>query len=135
MSWLWLWGPAIAQMAVIFIASSIPDVGALPGGVSDKGAHALGYGILSALLLRALARGRFAGVTWKTAVVSVFLATLYGASDEFHQMFVPGRSPDIHDVLADATGAALAACLLGLIAWGILKFGRHRPSSARRADH
>jgi VanZ family protein len=111
-------------MIIIFIASSIPDVGSLPGGMSDKGAHAIGYGVLGALILRALAHGRFAGVRWSTAAGSVLLATLYGATDEFHQSFVPGRSPDVHDVLADATGAALAALLLGLLAWGILKIRR-----------
>jgi VanZ family protein len=111
-------------MIVIFIASSIPDVGSLPGGVSDKSAHAIGYGILGALILRALAHGRFAAVRWSTAAGSVLLATLYGATDEFHQSFVPGRSPDVHDVLADATGAAIAALVLGVIAWGILKTRR-----------
>lgn len=118
-----LWGPVGLQMAVIFVASSIPDLGGLPGGMSDKSGHGIGYAILGALLLRALAGGRLRGITWQRAAAALLLATLYGVSDEFHQSFVPGRSPDRLDVLADSIGAAAAVVLGGLArAWGILKF-------------
>jgi len=112
-------------MAVIFAFSSISRLGALPGGVSDWMGHSLGYALLGALLLRALARGRLSGVTGRRALAAVLLATLYGVSDEAHQAFVPGRSPDRFDVLADALGAALAVALCVTAAharrWGILK--------------
>jgi VanZ family protein len=117
-----LWGPVVLQMAAIFVASSIPDLGALPGGMSDKSGHGIGYAILAALLLRALAGGRLRSVTWTRSLAAVVLATLYGASDEFHQSFVPGRSPDRLDVVADSIGAAAAVVLGGLArAWVILK--------------
>jgi len=32
------------------------------------------------------------------------IAFLYGVSDEIHQYFVPGRHPDVLDVVADASG-------------------------------
>lgn len=124
---LFLWGPVILQMVVIFIASSIPDLRALPGGISDKSGHGLGYAILGAVLLRALARGRLRNVTWGLLAATVLLATLYGVSDEFHQSFVPGRTPDAHDVMADAIGAALAAAAGGAArAWGILRVSPRR---------
>jgi hypothetical protein len=124
-TWLWLWGPVVLQMAVIFIASSIPNLGELPAGVSAPLGHTIGYALLGALLLRALAGGRVSGVTWGRALAAVLLATLYGVSDEAHQSFVPGRSPDRFDVLADCAGAALAV-MLSVAAvrarrWGILK--------------
>jgi VanZ family protein len=50
-------------------------------------------------------------------LLAIVLAIAYGVSDEFHQRFVPGRSSDVYDVLADAEGAAAAA----LGAWAILK--------------
>src|SRR5262245_36462838 len=103
-------------MTVIFIASSIPDVPPLPGGMSDTSGHSLGYAILGALLLRALAGGRMRGVTWRTALATVVLATLYGVSDEFHQSFVPHRTPDVYDVLADAIGAAAATTAAAALA-------------------
>jgi VanZ family protein len=112
-------------MAVIFGASSIPRLGRLPGGVTDWVGHSIGYGLLGALLLRALAGGRLSGVTGRRALAAVLLATLYGVSDEAHQWFVPGRSPDRLDVLADCLGAAVAVTA-GVAAarvrrWGILK--------------
>jgi hypothetical protein len=118
---VWLWGPVLFQMALIFIASSIPDLKALPGGISDKSGHGLGYGILGAVLLRALAGGRLKGITWGRAGAALLLAFLYGVSDEFHQSFVPGRSPDRLDVLADTIGAAVTIALGGgARAWAIL---------------
>jgi hypothetical protein len=120
----WLWGPVVLQMAIIFAASSIPNLGQLPGGISDKSGHSIGYALLAGLLLRAFARGRLRDVTWRRASAAIILATLYGVSDEFHQVFVPGRSPDRYDVLADCIGATLGVAVgwLGGAArrWGIL---------------
>lgn len=125
MSRLWLWGPVLVQMAFIFIASSIPDLQQLPGNISDKTGHGIGYAILGALLLRALARGRRAGVTWRTVLLAIICAAAYGVSDELHQRFVPGRASDVYDVLADVEGATAAS----LGAWAILK---SVPSPQRR---
>jgi VanZ family protein len=119
-----LWGPVAVQMILIFAASSIPDLRSIPGGMSDKSGHGIGYGILGAVLVRALAGGRLQGVTWRRAGLAVLLATLYGVTDEFHQAFVPGRSPDRFDVLADCLGAAMTVVVIAGVAraWGILKF-------------
>jgi hypothetical protein len=121
---VFLWGPVALQMVLIFVASSIPDLGGLPGGMSDKYGHGIGYGILGAVLVRALAGGRLNGVTWGRAGLAVVLATLYGVTDEFHQSFVAGRSPDRFDVLADCLGAAATTAVIAGVAraWGILKF-------------
>ena len=108
---LWLWGPVGVQMAVIFAASSVPDLGALPGGAPDWFGHGVGYAILGGLLLRALSGGRRAGVTAAVALAAVACSALYGVSDEWHQSFVPGRSPALGDVVADVAGAALAVVL------------------------
>jgi VanZ family protein len=117
-------------MLVIFAASSIPNLTELPGGMSDKSGHGIGYGILGAVLLRALAGGRLKGITWGRAAAAVLLATLYGVSDEFHQSFVPGRSPDRFDVLADSIGAASVVLVGGAArAWSIL---RSSPASRGR---
>lgn len=47
-------------------------------------------------------------LAWLTAV-------LYAASDEFHQLFVAGRSGQISDVCIDAIGAAIGLLLLCLM--------------------
>ena len=41
-------------------------------------------------------------------LVAMVFCSLYGASDEWHQAFVPGRKPSFGDWLADTIGAVLA---------------------------
>jgi VanZ family protein len=107
-------------MAVIFVLSSLPDVGPLPGGVSDKTAHFAGYAILGALVLRALAAARWSGVTWSAAGRAWVISALYGITDELHQSFVDHRTPTVDDWLADAAGAAAAVIAIALIAPSIV---------------
>jgi hypothetical protein len=120
----WLWAPVVLQLALIFAASSIPNLQKLPGGMSDKSGHSIGYALLAVVLLRAFARGRLSGVTWTAGLAAIGLATMYGVSDEFHQSFVPGRSPDRFDVVADCVGATIGVALGWLAGavhrWGIL---------------
>ena len=87
--------------------------------MSDKLEHALAYSGLGALLLRALAGGLRRPVTARAAVLAVAIAALYGASDEFHQHFVPHRSMDAYDLLADTAGARPRPA--ALYAWGIIR--------------
>ena len=104
------WLPAIAWMAVIFWLSS--EAAPLPGGIEipDKVAHFGVYAILGALLWWA-ARPR----PLAAAALAIVVASLYGASDELHQRFVPGRTCDLRDWMADFAGAAAAVILITLI--------------------
>lgn len=96
-------------MAVIFVLSSMPVV---PGvdrlDVGDKVLHAIGYGVLAALVWRALDRRRS---VWWRAGTTVLIAAVYGLSDEVHQRFVPGRDCDLMDLAADAVGASIVAAV------------------------
>jgi VanZ family protein len=77
--------------------------------VVEKSSHALEFGILAALLVRALAstgRNR-----WRVFGVALAIAWLYALADEYHQSFVPGRSSDWSDILFDWLGATLGAGL------------------------
>jgi VanZ family protein len=120
---LWLWAPVAIYMAAIFVVSSMPGA-PLPAQVSDKAAHAAAYALLAVLVVRALAGGLPAPVGARTAALAVVIVTAHGVSDEFHQWFVPGRSADPLDVLADAAGAMLGVGLCW--AWGIIRFARPR---------
>ena len=118
MSFLWVWGPALLQMVAIFVASSIPNLKQLPGDVSDHTGHFVGYAILGVLVLRACAGARWIGVTPRAAMRAWVICAVYGATDEFHQMFTAGRTPAVDDWIADATGAAAAvAAGLAMAAW------------------
>ncbi len=116
MRFISLWGPVLAVMAVIFTASGISDPGAPPGGMSDKTAHFLAYAALGGALMRALAGGRAAAMTVRRLLLATLLATLYGVTDELHQHFVPGRTPDLLDVAADAGGAIAGAASVAAVA-------------------
>ena len=59
--------------------------------------HATEYALLGALTVWA----------WPHALGSWLLATAYGATDELHQRYVPFRSSDPFDLLADGVGAML----------------------------
>ncbi len=105
-----LWVPPAIYMAVIFGFSTqsqpLPQVTAV---VWDKLLHFLEYGGLAVLVYRAIA-GEGANRIAAFAL-TVLLASAYGASDEWHQSFVPMRDSDIHDWYADTAGGALgAAC-------------------------
>ncbi len=113
---LLLWAPPLVQMLAIFMVSGVSEVPAVPGGISDKALHAIVYGVLSGLWLRALAGGRRQGVTSTRTITAVALSAGYGITDELHQAFVPSRHAELADVFADALGAAGGA----LIAWSIL---------------
>ncbi len=91
------WGAAAAWAALIFWLSSRPSIPApaIPG--LDKVAHLAAYAVLGFLLARA-APGSLAAVA---------LGLLYGASDEIHQTYVPGRTADPLDWVADAAGVLL----------------------------
>ena len=113
-----LWTPVACYMAIIYAASSTPSPPEIAPGVSDKLMHLLAYAGLGIVLLRALTRRWTDRVTPRIGFTAVVIAALYGASDEIHQAFVPGRSMEALDLLADATGAAIASSVLW--AWGII---------------
>ena len=117
--WLWLWGPPVGEMVVLFWISSQPDP-SIPSGVSDKTAHFAAFFVLAAVALRAMAGGRWSGVTLRAALVALAIAAGYGVLDELHQMLTPGRFPGVDDWIADALGA-VTAVLVGLIAAALLR--------------
>jgi VanZ family protein len=114
-----LWGPVVGYMALVFYASSLSELPALANRVSDKLEHGLAYAGLGVLLLRALAGGLRGPVRRTSVVLAVAIAACYGVSDELHQHFVPHRSMDAYDLLADTAGAVAAAG--ALYAWGIIR--------------
>jgi len=103
---------ALAWVATIFFLSNQPTLH-LPSlfDNQDKVMHAGAYGLLGIFILGSMPL-RLPGYTRGQVWFSVLIASLYGISDEFHQSFVPGRTPDVADWLADTLGALLAAMLL-----------------------
>jgi VanZ family protein len=115
---LLLWAPVAAYMAIIFALSSGPSL-PLPRLTTDKMAHAGVYGGLAILLVRAFAAGWPRRITARAALLAAAVTIAYGISDEWHQLFVPGRTADRADVLADAIGALVGTGVCW--AWGTIR--------------
>jgi VanZ family protein len=136
------WLPALLWMALIFTASSDthsyehssrffepllhwlfpempqPEVERIHH-VFRKCAHLTEYAILALLLWRALhvSKNQLPAWSWPKVGGTLLLVFLYAASDEFHQSFVPTRTPLVSDVFIDTAGGAI-----GLL---VLWFGQH----------
>ncbi len=78
-----------------------------------KTAHATEYAILGMLLFGAAYQTR--EQRRRTAVLSWGIGTFYAATDEIHQIFVPGRSGQITDVMIDSSGVAVGVLILLLL--------------------
>jgi VanZ family protein len=104
------WFPVILYSGIIFWASSLPPAEIpLTFDFSDKIFHALEYSILGYLLARAI-REQKVGFRRREVIFYAFIFLfLYSLSDEFHQLFVPGRTATIGDLIADGIGGWLGA--------------------------
>jgi VanZ family protein len=71
-------------------------------------AHFAEYTVFGVLLFVAVLR-RTTPRLALAVIIAVACASLYGVSDEFHQLFVPGRACDPVDWLVDTCGATLGA--------------------------
>lgn len=78
-----------------------------------KAAHLTEYGILGALLFRAL-RGERTDWLVRWAVGAIVIAACVASFDEWRQTFVPSRTGTPVDVVIDTVGATLAQVLIGL---------------------
>ena len=85
-------------------------------------AHFSEFAVLAALLWLALRRTMTLSEQTMLAI-AFFGAALFAASDELHQAFVPGRTPDIRDLLVDVAGILLALAVIRWLA------ARRKPTS------
>jgi VanZ family protein len=148
------WFPALVWMAVIFSASAdtestrhssrllkpllrwlFPHLSEttldLMVLVTRKCAHLTEYAILAVLFWRALrkpVRHDPRPWDWRKAGWAILLVALYAGSDEFHQLFVPGREGTVRDVIIDTIGGVLGLVVLGaIVCW---RAWRRRRTSA-----
>lgn len=68
-----------------------------------KFAHFSAYAFLGILVSYALSKNEIRGR--KAFVLSLSICIIYAASDELHQLFVPGRGCQLKDVIIDTAGA------------------------------
>lgn len=132
-------------MALIFIASAdqesgprgmrllVPLIRWAAPGISDgaldavvltvrKGVHFVTFGVLAALIWRALGPSQGAAETRRRFWLALVLTAAYAGTDEIHQQFVPTRVGSLWDVAIDTLGAAVA-----LFGMRRIEAGRRRP--------
>ena len=97
-------------VAVLFFLSEWESPGIELIAVHDSVAHFLLYTVLGFTL----AWERLRGARYHHGVF-VVLGIALGMMDEFHQSFVPGRTPAISDVFADTAGVIMGYALFVVI--------------------
>jgi len=111
-----VWLAVALYMAAVFALSAqprLPNLGRY--GIRDWMQHYVEYVGLGALTAKA------AAVTWPVLSgagcggFAIAFGAIYGLSDEIHQKYVPGRSCDRRDWVADFLGAVSGACVF--LAW------------------
>ena len=82
--------------------------------VIRKVGHLAEYAVLGWLLWRALRQtqtGGTGGSAWKAALGVLMLSAAYAATDEFHQSFIPTRTPSVRDVMIDTGGSLFSVAI------------------------
>lgn len=112
------WLPVFGYMGMIFALSSMPGQVAPDASPLNRlmawtppqlqnSLHIPLYAGLAWLWCRALSLRNYR--PGRVAATAVSLSILYGALDEWHQTFVPGRTGSLTDLMLDLIGALLAA--------------------------
>lgn len=124
-AWLW-WLLPLGWMAMIWTLSAQSDllvtVNSQLRDMLAWVAHFSEFAALAAFLWLALRRTMTLGEQTMLAI-AFFGAALFATIDELHQAFVPGRTPDMRDLLVDVAGILLA---LAVIRWWT---ARRKPTS------
>ena len=95
--------PAVLYYALIFFLSSLSFEGQVRIPFLDKGVHLVEFGLLGFFL----SLGYFLSLKSSFRIKSSFTVAsgiLLGCLDEIHQYFVPNRSLEVMDMVADSIG-------------------------------
>jgi len=104
-SFIKYWLPVIIYAIVIFSCSSLPgeDIPSL-FNYQDVVFHLAEYAVLALLFNRAM-KAYYPGLVRRERSLFILLyCFIYALSDEFHQSFIPNRSPSLFDVAYDTIG-------------------------------
>ena len=105
--------PWQAMMVAIFIQSSMSQLELPDLGISwvDKIAHFFVFRLLGWLVARGIHHSRNKDRQRKFFKITLIVCLVYAATDEIHQLWIPGRYADIFDFVADMFGIIFFAWL------------------------
>ncbi len=101
------WLIALSLAITIFYVSSLTFGLGGAGGILSYLYHFFIFFWLSFFLSIAFTRARKISLI----IPAIFISLFYAVSDEFHQLFIPGRAGSFGDFLIDSLGIFLAAFL------------------------
>ena len=106
---LLVYTPLVIYWIVLLTATSFPTINVPTTDVSDKAYHFTAYFGLGILLnLTLMFQNKYVNLKKKNWFNTIFIGSVYAALDEFHQYFIPGRSMEFLDFVADFFGLVLA---------------------------
>ena len=95
----------VILLLALFIGGAQPQAVGLFEPPMDKVVHVFYYAFITQCL------GRLIDLHLS---ISLFIALSIGIADEVHQLYLPGRSADILDLIADGFGITLSAFIIRL---------------------
>lgn len=104
---------------LLFYVSSdpAPPMPDLRFDAGDKLLHAIAFGILAFLFSVGMRASHRIYTPRMQFLFPILFTSAYGAIDEIHQYFVPGRHCDVWDWVADTAGAIVVQLVLCLWWW------------------
>ena len=109
--------PALIWTAIVFVAGGVPNPGP-PVPLEfpiDKIEHAVAFGILQVLVLRALRYERPRALPRAMPWIAALVSSVLGAALELFQLTVPNRAAEFMDLVANTVGIVLTTLVtLGL---------------------
>lgn len=110
---LLVYTPLTIYWLALIIGTSLPTVSVPSVALGDKLVHFIAYLILSVLLNLALIyQTKSIFLKANHTISALVISSAYGILDEFHQGFIPGRSQDIFDWVADTIGAIAGVVII-----------------------
>jgi VanZ family protein len=105
--------PVLGAALSIYYVSSLPQIPYIHSTCAwyDKVLHIIAYFIFGISLFLAFVPYKKTSLK-KKLIISIIIGAFYGATDEYHQYFVIGRSSEIADLIADIIGICLSSIFM-----------------------
>jgi len=127
--WTVVWAIFLLALTSWPSPPEVPVVSEIPN--FDKLVHGVLYGVLGFLLYFAIGWRGEPRFSWMRAATIGALIAVWGTIDEIHQYWIPGRSMEAADALADTTAGFLGALIASWFSTRLTL--PSRPSTSRSA--
>ena len=109
-----LWVAVAVWAGVVFFFSSLPG-SSIVSPIPDYIPHFIEYAVFAGLVLAALWATKKELPAGNLSLWAIIITGLYAVTDELHQAFVPGRTPDIRDWAVDVGAAVVVAAVVYVV--------------------